>query len=343
MQPNSVMPTRIAVDAMGGDDAPEVVVEGAALALRAEDRDVALLLTGPEDTVRPHVELLDRSLQQRITVIDAPDVIGMHESPGTAIKTKKASSIHVGLGLCKAGKAQGFVSAGNTGAVMAGSLFILGRLPGIARPSVIGYFPTLKGTCILLDVGTNVDCKAEHLVQFARMGAVYAREVLGMSEATVGLLNVGEEPGKGNELAKEAYQALHQADGLSFVGNIEGRDVMAHAADVVVCDGFAGNILLKFGESVASILPTMIGAEMMRLGMPAEEQAIVAKALGGVRARFDYKEFGGMPLLGVDGSVLIGHGGSDATAIKNMILAADTMISHKVSERIAASVQSTHD
>lgn len=333
------MPTRIAVDAMGGDDAPEVVVEGAAMALRAEGRDMALLLTGPEAQVRPLVECLDASVQARITVVDAPEIIGMHESPATAIKTKKASSIHVGLGICKAGNADGFVSAGNTGAVMAGSLFILGRLPGIARPSVIGYFPTLKGTCILLDVGTNVDCKAEHLVQFAHMGAIYAQEVFGIAKASVGLLNVGEEPGKGCEVAKEAYQALSQAAGLSFVGNVEGRDVMAHAADVVVCDGFTGNVLLKFGESVAAILPKMIGAEMMRLAMPAEEQAVVAKALKGVRARFDYKEFGGMPLLGVDGSVLIGHGGSDATAIKNMILAADTMISHKVSERIAASVQ----
>jgi len=324
---------------MGGDDAPEVVVEGAAMALQSEDRDLALLMTGPQDQIRPLVEKLDASLQARMTVIDAPEVIGMHESPATAIKTKKASSIHVGMGLCKAGKADGFVSAGNTGAVMAGAFFILGRLPGIARPSVIGYFPTLKGTCILLDVGTNVDCKAEHLVQFARMGAIYAQEVLGVEKASVGLLNVGEEPGKGDELAKEAYEALTQADGLSFVGNIEGRDVMAHAADVVVCDGFTGNVLLKFAESVAGILPKMIGAEMMRLSMPPEEQAVVAKALNGVRARFDYKEFGGMPLLGIDGSVLIGHGGSDATAIKNMILAADTMISHKVSERIAASVQ----
>ena len=333
------MPTRIAVDAMGGDHAPKVVVEGAAMSLAAAERDLALLLTGPQEQITPPLEELSEAERARITVIDAPDVIGMDESPATAIKTKTASSIHVGMGLCKAGKADGFVSAGNTGAVMAGGLFILGRLPGIARPSVIGYFPTLKGTCILLDVGTNVDCKAEHLVQFARMGAIYAREVLGADNASVGLLNVGEEPGKGDELAKAAHAALSQADGLNFIGNIEGRDVMAHAADVVVCDGFTGNVLLKFGESVAGILPKMIGAEMMRLQMPPEEQAIVGKALQGVRARVDYKEFGGMPLLGIDGTVLIGHGGSDATAVKNMILAADTMISHKVTERIAASVQ----
>ena len=333
------MPTRIAVDAMGGDHAPEVVVEGAALALASKDRDLALLLTGPQERISPLVQQLSEADRARITVVDAPQVIEMDESPATAIKTKTASSIHVGIGLCKAGKAHGFVSAGNTGAVMAGGLFILGRLPGIARPSVIGYFPTLKGTCILVDVGTNVDCKAEHIVQFGRMGAIYAQEVLGAQNASVGLLNVGEEPGKGNELAKESYEALNQAEDLNFIGNIEGRDVMAHAADVVVCDGFTGNVLLKFAESVAGILPKMIGAEMMRLQMPPDEQAIVGKALQGVRARFDYKEFGGMPLLGIDGTVLIGHGGSDAVAVKNMILAADTMISLKVSERIAASVQ----
>lgn len=332
------MPTRVAVDAMGGDHAPAVVVEGAAHAVATEGRDIVALLVGQADKVQPLVDAQDEAVRARMVVVDAPEVIGMHESPATAIKTKRESSIHIGLGMCKAGKADGFASAGNTGAVMAGGLFITGRLPGVARPSVIGYFPTLKGTAIVLDVGTNVDCKPEHLVQFARMGAIYAEQVLGATNASVGLLNVGEEPGKGDELAKESYNALQAADGLNFVGNIEGRDVMKHAADVVVCDGFTGNVLLKFAESVASILPQMIGAEMMRLSMPPEEQAVVAKALGGVKARFDFREFGGMPLLGVDGTVIIGHGGSDAKAIKNMILAADTMITHDVTGQIAGAV-----
>ncbi len=329
------MSIRIVVDAMGGDDAPDVVVQGAATVLAESDRDVHLILTGPAQRVGPLVQELPVSAQQRITVVDAPDIIGMDDSPTTAIKTKTASSIHVGLGLCKQGKADGFVSAGNTGAVMAGSLFILGRLPGVSRPSVIGYFPTVKGTCIVLDVGTNVDCKPDHLVQFAHMGAIYAERVLGVGEPRCALLNVGEEPGKGDELAKAAHEALTAASGLHFVGNVEGRDIMKHAADVVVCDGFTGNILLKFAESVAEILPRMLGAEMHRLAMSPEEQGTVAKAFGGVKARFDYREFGGVPLLGVDGNVVIGHGGSDAYAIKNMILAADSMIASRVTPLIS--------
>jgi glycerol-3-phosphate acyltransferase PlsX len=318
------MSIRIVVDAMGGDDAPDVVVQGAAMVLAESDRDVHLILTGPAQRVGPLVQELPVSAQQRITVVDAPDIIGMDDSPTTAIKTKTASSIHVGLGLCKQGKADGFVSAGNTGAVMAGSLFILGRLPGVSRPSVIGYFPTVKGTCIVLDVGTNVDCKPDHLVQFAHMGAIYAERVLGVGEPRCALLNVGEEPGKGDELAKAAHEALTAASGLHFVGNVEGRDIMKHAADVVVCDGFTGNILLR-----------MLGAEMHRLAMSPEEQGTVAKAFGGVKARFDYREFGGVPLLGVDGNVVIGHGGSDAYAIKNMILAADSMIASRVTPLIS--------
>jgi len=333
------MPTRIAVDAMGGDNAPDVVVEGAALAISERAGDMNVVLTGPQERVAPLVAALDPEIQAAITVVDAPDIIGMEESPSSAIKNKKQSSIHIGMGMCKAGHVDGFVSAGNTGAVMAGALFIVGRLPGVSRPSVIGYFPTLKGAAIVLDVGTNVGCKPEHLVQFARMGAVYSERVMGAENATVGLLNVGEEPGKGDELAKSAYEALSAAEGLNFVGNIEGRDIMNHAADVIVCDGFVGNILLKFGESVSSVLPKMIGAEMMKLKMPAEEQAVVAKALNGVKARFDYKEFGGAPLLGVDGTVFIGHGGSDGYAIKNLILAADKMVRERVSETIAEALK----
>jgi glycerol-3-phosphate acyltransferase PlsX len=328
------MPTRIAVDAMGGDNAPKAVVEGAALAISERKGELELFLTGIEGQIAPHVAELDAEIRGAIHVVHAPDVIGMDESPASAIKTKRGSSIHIGMGLCVSGKADGFVSAGNTGAVLAGGLFIIGRLPGVARPSVIGYFPTLKGTAIVLDVGTNVGCKPEHLVQFAKMGAVYVEKILGAKKASVGLLNVGEEPGKGDELAKKAYEALSAEADIRFVGNIEGRDIMTHAADVIVCDGFVGNIVLKFGESVASVLPKMIGAEMQRLEMSPEHQSVVAKALSGVRARFDYKEFGGAPLLGVNGTVFIGHGSSDSYAFKNLILAADTMIRGGVSESI---------
>ena len=332
------MPTRVAIDAMGGDHAPSVVIEGAVRVVKEHPGVIAPVLVGPEGVIAPLLAEHDPDGALGISVQHAPEVIGMDESPAAAIKSKTGSSIHIGLGLCKAGHADAFVSAGNTGAVMGASLFLLGRVSGISRPAVIGYYPTLRGTCILVDVGANVDCKPEHLVQFAHMGRVYAERVLGVESARVALMNIGEEPGKGNELAKDAYKALSEAPGLSFVGNIEGRDLLQHAADVVVCDGFVGNILLKFGESVASVLPKMIGAEMQRLGMTADEQQVVARALKGVRDRFDYEEYGGMPLLGVDGTVIIGHGGSSALAVKNMILSADAVVRNRVAASIAAAV-----
>jgi glycerol-3-phosphate acyltransferase PlsX len=321
---------------MGGDNAPEAVVAGAVDALQESDSDVHVLLTGPADRLEPLVEESDPSGALNLHVVDAPEVIAMDESPASAIKTKQRSSIHVGLGLCKQGKADAFCSAGNTGAAMAGALFILGRQEGVARPSVIGYFPTLTGTSILLDVGTNVDCRPEHLVQFARMGSIFMQRAMHCDEPKVGLLNVGEEPGKGDELTKAAYTGLSEAAGLNFIGNVEGRDLLLQKADVIVCDGFTGNTLLKFGESVASVLPKMLGQEMRRLGMSEDEQATVARAFAGVRARFDYEEFGGAPLLGVNGAVLIGHGGSGKQAFANMVHAAVDMVRESVTETIGA-------
>lgn len=332
------MPIRVAIDAMGGDNAPEAVVAGAIDALEQSDSDVHVLLAGPEDKLRPLVDQADPKGTLNLHVAHAPEVIGMDESPAAAIKNKQESSIHLGLGMCKEGTADAFCSAGNTGAVMAGSLFILGRQIGVARPSVIGYFPTLSGTSILLDVGTNVDCKPEHLVQFARMGSIYVRRALQCEHPKVALLNVGEEPGKGDELSKAAHQLLSEADGLNFIGNIEGRDILMHRADVIVCDGFVGNTLLKFGESVASVLPQMLGQEMRRLGLSEDEQAVVARAFAGVRARFDYEEFGGAPLLGVNGTVLIGHGGSGELAFSNMVHAAVRMVRENVTESIGAAL-----
>ena len=323
---------------MGGDNAPEAVVAGAVDALQQSDPDVHVLLVGPEDRLRPLVDNENESDGLNLHVVHAPEVIGMDESPAAAIKTKQKSSIHVGLGMCKQGEADAFCSAGNTGAVMAGSLFILGRQLGVARPSVIGYFPTLTGTSILLDVGTNVDCKPEHLVQFARMGSIYVKRALHCEEPKVALLNVGEEPGKGDELTKAAHKLLAETVDLNFIGNVEGRDLLMHRADVIVCDGFVGNTLLKFGESVASALPQMLGQEMRRLGMSEDEQKIVARAFAGVRARFDYEEFGGAPLLGVNGAVLIGHGGSGEQAFANMVHAAVEMVRENVTESIGAAL-----
>ncbi len=322
---------------MGGDHAPGVVVEGVVAYQRAHPGRVDVLIVGREDAVRTLIRQHDPNEECVISVVPAAEVIGMDESPASALKTKTGSSIHAGLGLVKAGKAHAFVSAGNTGAVMGGSVFLLGRLPGISRPAVIGYYPTIKGTAVLVDVGANVDCRAEHLLQFAHMGSAYVAGIFGIETPSVAIMNIGEEPGKGNELTKEAFGLL-KASGLNFVGNIEGRDILRHAADVIVCDGFVGNTLLKLGESVASVLPRMIFKEMERLGMGPQDQATVARALEGVRRRFDYEEFGGMPLLGVNGVVMIGHGGSSARAITNLIAAADNMVRSNVSKAISASV-----
>lgn len=331
------MSIRVAVDAMGGDHAPEVVIQGAVNAVNhSEGTDV--ILFGPAELLTPILERLSEGKSRQPSIVDAPDIITMSDSPSVALKTKQNSSIHKSLFACKVGEADAFVSAGNTGAVMAAALFILGRQEGVQRPSIIGYFPTLKGHSIMMDAGANVDCKPSHLVQFAQMGNVYAKRVLHRENPTVALVNIGEEPGKGNTQAKDAYTLLSEAPGLNFIGNIEGRDVLNHAADVVVADGFVGNILLKFGESVASVLPKMVGAEMMRLGMSQEEQGTVAKALNGVKARFDYQEYGGTPLLGVNGTVIIGHGGSNEHAIKNMIMNAEEMVREDVSGSISAAL-----
>lgn len=335
---------------MGGDDAPGVVVEGAVRALQSgggesEDGEaLELLLFGPEKQVQA---ALDEALAETdgdnelpLRVVNAPDVIGMGEAPATAVKQKPQSSIHLGIGACTEGQADAFASAGNTGAIMAASLFTLGRLPGVDRPTVMGVVPTLEGRCLLMDVGTNVDCRPEHLVQFARMGAVYARRVWGREAPTVGLLNVGEEPGKGNDQTRAAYGLLAEQPDLDFAGNVEGRDMLAHAADVVVCDGFIGNITLKFGESIATtLLSEMVRREIERQGLSKKEAAAVKGVLEGVQEPFDYEARGGVPLLGVQGSVLVGHGSSSARAVERMIGEAAEVAGQDVPGAIAAAFE----
>jgi glycerol-3-phosphate acyltransferase PlsX len=327
------MAIRVSVDAMGGDHAPEMVVPGIIRALR-KDPELEIQLFGPEDRLHSLLSGSSRPVE-RLQVIHAPDIVGMGDSPAAALKNKPDSSIHRGLESCKRGDSSAFVSAGNTGAVMAASLFILGRQARVKRPSLVGYFPTLQGHCILLDAGANVDCKPETLVQFAKMGSVYVQKTRRTENPSIGLMNIGEEPGKGNEQAKITYDLLKSEETLNFVGNIEGRDVLRHAADVVIADGYVGNIMLKFGESVATIVPQMVGAEMTRIGMSPEDQQVVARALKGVRDRFDFQEYGGAPLLGVNGSVIIGHGGSNELAFENMITHAAEMVRENVSESIS--------
>ncbi|MEM1097036.1 MAG: phosphate acyltransferase PlsX [Bacteroidota bacterium] len=328
------MPIRVAIDAMGGDHAPAAAVEGSALAI-AESDDLVVLLVGQTERLNAEIERLGVA-SPALRVVEAPEVIGMDESPTAAVKKKRHSSVHIGLGAHKAGQADAFVSAGNTGAVMAASLFILGRVSGVSRPSVVTIFPTTHGRCVVLDAGTNVDCKPEHLVQFAKMGSVYAERILGAKDATVGLLNIGEEPGKGNELAKATHDLLQAEDALNFKGNIEGRDVFNHGADVVVCDGFVGNVMLKFGESLAGFIKHLFGGEMKRLQYTPEQMQLVGQVMKGVSRNFDYEETGGAPLLGVSGNVLIAHGSSSARAFKKLVLAGAEVARRDVAGSIAA-------
>ena len=303
---------------------------------------MTVLLVGRADEIRAELDRHGAAESDRLRIVDAPQAIGMGESPTVALKAKPQSSIHVGVGAVKQGKADAFASAGNTGAVMAAALFGLGRLPGVLRPALPGYLPTPSGTCVLLDVGANVEVRPEHLVQFARMGAVFGEFFLQKESPTVGLVNVGEEPGKGTDTVKEAHAtlaAMGERDLLNFVGNVEGRDILQHGADVCVCDGFVGNVVLKLAESVATILPQMVKAEIGRQELQPEQAGLVGGVLKGMLAPFDYQAFGGVPMLGIDGIVVIGHGGSSTRAIKQMVLGSAGLVEQNLTTRIARALQ----
>ena len=321
----------VALDAMGGDHAPAATVEGAIIALRQKP-NLKVLLVGHADVI--HQELTQYDIAGlNIEVVDAAETITMEDSPSVALKTKPQSSMHIAAALHKMGKAHAFVSAGNTGATMAVAIYGLGRLEGVMRPTVVGYYPTIKGHSIVVDVGTNVDCKPEQLLQFAHMGAIFTEKILNTPHPTVALMNVGTEKGKGNEQTKLAFDLLEKSK-LNFIGNMEGRDLLNHVADVVVCDGFVGNIMLKLGESIATGLKTMIATEMQKLQLAPEEQQLVGKVMHQVQKRFDYEEYGGAPLLGVNGTVMIGHGGSSAKAISNLVLSGAKVAEQNVNQAI---------
>ena len=305
---------------MGGDDAPDVIVEGALLALRNSPAPLQVDLYGQASCLQ---RILPENGGRDIRIVDAPQVIGMGDPPVAAVRSKRQSSIHVGLRDHRRGRTDAFLSAGNTGATVAASLFILGRLPGVARPTLPSYYPTTQGVCLLLDVGSNMDSKAEHLLQFGQMGAAYCRLLMGMDNPRVGLLSVGEEPGKGNELVKAANGLLARAGNVHFVGNVEGRDILHHGADVVVCDGFVGNVILKLGESIMTALPALARQEIGRLGMDDAVATSIDRLFEGLAARFNPEEYGGgAPLLGIDGTVFIMHGRSTARAVERCILMA---------------------
>jgi phosphate acyltransferase len=327
---------RIALDAMGGDLAPQATVAGALLALAELDPAHSIQLVGSTSVVEGQLrsllagELAAHAAQRaRLTIVEAPDVIEMTDKPSAVVRGKPNSSMAVGLRLQADGQSDAFVSAGSTGAQMVASMVILRMHAGLERPAIVTLFPSARKPVAVLDSGANVDCGAEELVQFARLGATYVECVLGRANPAVGLLSIGEEPEKGNAVTKEAHQLL-QVSGLNFIGNVEGRDLPLggterDAVDVVVCDGFVGNVVLKFYESIA---PLMIGT-LRSAGVSAEQLQAGLKHL-------DYSEYGGAPLLGVKGVSIISHGKSSPRAIKNAVKVAAQAVVSGMNDQIGA-------
>ncbi len=323
---------RVALDAMGGDYAPQEIVAGGVLAAR--ELGVEVILVGKRKEIARELEEHDDVSRLPLTVVHADEVIEMTDHPATAAKTKKKSSMHVGMGLVKEGAADSFVTMGNSGGALATALFVLGRIKGVKRPALATIYPTIDGYTFLLDIGANADCKPEYLYQFAIMGNIYVRDVLGVRNPRVGIISNGEERGKGNKLVLETVPLLENAPDLNFVGNVEGKDVARGVADVVVMDGFTGNVLLKTSEGIAWMLGEMIKQEVKKSPVAILGAFLIKGAMKRVLARTDYKEYGGAPLLGVDGNVIVGHGRSNRIAVRNAIRVAKSMAEQKVIESI---------
>ncbi len=321
---------KIAVDAMGGDFGPAVVVEGAVTAAR--EFGLASVLVGDRAAIER--EILRLGAQDLpITVHPATQVVSMAEPPSHALRRKRDSSLRVAAELCKEGECQALVSAGNTGAAMAIGMHVLGVLPGVDRPAIAAALPSLSGYTILIDAGANVDPKPRHLFQFAIMGHVYSRDIVGKDNPRVGLLSVGVEEGKGNELTKEAFEELRNSS-INFIGNIEGRDIYNGRCDVVVTDGFTGNVCLKVSESLAEMLTEMIRQEVGRDVLSLAGAALSKRAFARMKRRVDYTEMGGAPLLGINGASIICHGASPVKAIKNAVRVAAEWVKSDVNEHI---------
>ena len=329
---------RIAIDAMGGDHAPHSIVEGAVLAHKDVGRKVDLLLLGDSYIIESELKRLGAA-DIPIKVIHCPDVIEMAEEPAESVRRKPNSSIVEGLNIQKNGEADAFISAGNTGAVMAASLILLGRLKGVSRPAIVSLFPTEKGTSIMLDVGANSDCKAVNLYQFALMGVSYFSLIFDKENPSIGLLSIGEEKSKGNEVTIESHKLISASE-LNFVGNLEGRDILKGKANVVVCDGFVGNIILKFAESIDSYMGELFKKRIRKSLFAKIGALLMSRAFKDLKRNLDYAEYGGAPLLGISGVSVICHGGSSPKAIKNAVRAAKSIVENdlnsSIKNRIAA-------
>jgi glycerol-3-phosphate acyltransferase PlsX len=344
------MPTTIALDAMGSDRAPKPEVEGAILAAR--HYDVEVLLVGKEDVIRGELDLHPFWRRLSIRIVNAREVIGMQEKAAQAMRSKRDSSLRVGLRLVRDGKAAGFVTAGNTGAAMATAKMVLGAIPGVDRPALAAVFPTAQGTAtILIDVGANVDSKPQNLQQFAIMGDIYFRSIFGgkfpsAEHPRVGLLSIGEEESKGNELTREAYKLIRELP-MNFVGNVEGRDLYNGKADVLVCDGFVGNVALKISEGMVETVRFLLKQSLQATISSQVGFLLSRKAFADFKKRLDYSEYGGAPLLGLKGVCIVSHGSSNSNAIKNAVRVAmefaNSQLNDVIQERIAAASKSLNN
>lgn len=329
----------IAVDAMGGDSGAQVAVPGAVQAAR--DTGIAIRLVGDESIIRAELDKLDVSGLD-IGVVHTSQIVGMEDKPSEVLRRKKDSSIHVAMRLVKEGDADGAVSAGNSGAVMACGMFVIGRIEGVERPALAGVMPTPKNPVIMIDVGANVDSKPAHLFQFALMADVLAESVLGVEDPRVGLLSIGEEEGKGNVQVKGAFEMLRQSS-VNFLGNVEGRDIFSGDVDVVVCDGFVGNVALKLSEGLAVSLATILKRELTsdlrgKLGAKLSEPN-----LRKFKRKIDYAEYGGAPLLGLKGIVIVCHGSSNSKAIMNAVKMAATFVENKANQSLSRMLEANKE
>lgn len=328
---------RVAVDAMGGDYAPLEIVKGAVDAVNGQ-KNLKVFLVGQEDAVKAELQKYQYD-SSRVEVVNATEIIEMAEPPVQAIRTKKDSSIVVAMKMVKNGEADAFVGAGSTGAVLVGGQLIVGRLKGVERPPLAPLLPTEKGASLLIDCGANVDARPSHLVQFAKMGSIYMENVMGVPNPRVAIVNIGAEEEKGNALVKETFPLLKECKDINFIGSIEARDIPSGYADVIVCEAFAGNIILKLYEGVGSTLISMVKKGMMSSLRSKIGALLVKPALKQTLKSFDTSEHGGAPLLGLKGLVVKTHGNSKAVEIRNSILQCVTFTEQQMNEKIKAGIQ----
>lgn len=330
---------KIIIDAMGGDNAPECIIDGLFEAFKERD-GFSAVLTGKQDILEPLLK--DKGFSDRYEIVNTTEVIEMAESPVTAVRRKKDSSMVVGMQMLREKKGDAFITAGSTGAAIAGGQLVVKRIKGVERAALCPFLPTLKGRSLLIDCGANVDCRAEQLLQFAKMGDIYLKSCIGIENPTVGLINNGAEEEKGCALTKQAYTLLKDSD-VNFIGNVEARDVMEGAADILVCDGFVGNVLMKSLEGTAKAIMKMLKNELMSTTRTKIGAALAKPAFKRVAKAMDYREYGGSLLIGVDGIVVKTHGSSDAFTIKNTVFQALDYLNSDVIEKLKAEISKAED